>query len=70
MYRVKEINGKFIPQVGNWFVGYKSIDRYTSYTWSCPENAIYCEFDTLKEALDRIEKHRPKHHKAKYRKVK
>ena len=31
MYRVKEANGKFIPQVGNWFKGYGSIDKQNSY---------------------------------------
>ena len=65
MYRVKEVNGKFIPQVGNWFWGYKSIDKFNSSTWLSPENSQYCEWNTLEEALDRIKKHKPKYHKVK-----
>lgn len=70
MYRVKEVNRKFIPQVGNWFYGYRSIDRLISYEWRSPENVIHCELDTLQEALDRIETYRSKYHKPKYHKVK
>ena len=65
MYRVKEANGKFIPQVGNWFKGYGSIDKQNSYIQCSPENEIYCGFDTLEEALERIRKHKPKYHKSK-----
>lgn len=63
MYRVKEINGKFIPQVGNWLNGYKSIDKNSRHLWR--EYDQYCEFDSLQEALDRIEKYKPKYHKVK-----
>lgn len=65
MYRVKEVNGKFIPQVGNWFNGYESIDRETSYLWTLSEHEVYCEWDTFEEALERIKKHKPKYHKVK-----
>ena len=64
MYRVKEVNGKFIPQVGNWFSGYRSIDRKSSYIWT-DNYEVYCELDTLQEALDRIEKYKIKYHKVK-----
>jgi hypothetical protein len=64
MYRVKEVEGKFIPQVGNWFSGYRSIDRRTQYIWGEGYDA-YCEFSTLEEALDRIKRHKPKYHKVK-----
>lgn len=65
MYRVKEVNGKFIPQVGNWFSGYESIDRKMSFTWILSEHEIHCQFDTLEEALDRIKRYKPKYHKVK-----
>ena len=65
MYRVKEVNGKFIPQVGNWFFGYKSIDKFNYSTWWSSENFQYCEWNTLEEALDRIKKYKPKYHKVK-----
>ena len=65
MYRVKEVNGKFVPQVGNWFWGYKSIDKFNSSTWGAPENSQYCEWNTLEEALDRIKRYKPKYHKVK-----
>ena len=58
MYRVKEVNGKFVPQVGNWFSGYRSIDRDSQMLWR--EYDQYCELDTLQEALDRIEKYKIK----------
>lgn len=63
MYRVKEVEGKFIPQVGNWFNGYKSMDRVNNNLWSHTD--IYSQFDTLQEALDRIKRHKPKYHKVK-----
>ena len=63
MYRVKEVNGKFVPQVGNWFSGYKSIDRVSNNLWTDYDQ--HCEFSTLKEALDRIKRHKPKYHKVK-----
>lgn len=70
MYRVKEVNGKFVPQVGNWLFGYRSIDKVESSTWGAPENAKYCQWNTLEEALDRIRTYRPKYHKVNYHKVK
>ena len=65
MYRVKEVDGKFIPQVGNWFKGYKSIDRETSYLWYLSDFTKYCEWDTLEEALNRIKRYKAKYHKVK-----
>lgn len=65
MYRIKEVDGMFIPQVGNWFFGYKSIDKLDCSIWSAPENAKYCGWNTLEEALDRIKKYKPKYHKVK-----
>jgi hypothetical protein len=64
MYRVKEVEGKFIPQVGNWFNGYRPIDRKKDFLWTDGYNE-YCEFNTLEEALERIKRHKPKYHKVK-----
>lgn len=71
MYRVKEIDGKFIPQVGNWFNGYLSIDRKSMYLWNDREDFNeYCKWDTLQEALDRVKRYRPSYHKVTYHKIK
>jgi hypothetical protein len=67
-YRVKEVDGKFIPQV--WFFGWDGIDRSRDYLWHTDENHLeYCWWDTLEQARKRIQKYRNVDKQVKYHKA-
>ena len=65
-YRIKEVNGKFIPQVKIWttiFYSWEAIDNKFR-TWLSPENQYTnCALNTLEEAKERIKNYKPKYHK-------
>ena len=68
-YRVKEVEGKFIPQV--WFFGWGGIDRDSEYIWYQDKNQYtWCGYSTLEQARERIREYRGygetecKYHKA------
>ena len=67
-YRVKEVDGKFIPQV--WFFGWDGIDRSSDYLWYVHEYHLeYCAWDTLEQARKRIQKYRNVDKQVKYHKA-
>ena len=62
-YRVKEVNGKFIPQKLTFF-GWQGIDLDGLYLWIDSNHQWqYCQCDTLEQAKDIITKFKPKYHK-------
>lgn len=67
IYRIKEVNGKFIPQLVKWsFIipFWEAIDKKHGF-WFTPEYQYkYCALDTLEEAKELIKNHKPKYHKA------
>lgn len=66
-YRVREVNGKFIPQVRIWnviFPSWEGIDGRDFDTWvSLDYQYKYCAKSTLEEAKQVIENYKPKYHK-------
>lgn len=66
-YRVKEVDGKFIPQV--WFFGWYGIDRHSNYLWTTDEFQLdYCWYSTLEQARKRIQSYRKPNQNVKYHK--
>lgn len=64
-YRIKEVEGKFIPQKLIEVV-WKGIDRQIDHTWYTPDNQIkWCAVDSLQEAKDIITKYKEKRKKPK-----
>jgi len=62
-YRVKEVNGKFIPQKLTVF-GWSGIDLNGMYLWNDEDHQWqYCQWDTLEQAKEVIAKYKPKYHK-------
>ncbi len=67
-YRIKEVQGKFIPQV--WRFGWESIDRKHRYIWYSEDHQLlWCAWDTLEQARERIKKYREYKKDVKYHKV-
>jgi hypothetical protein len=67
-YRIKEVQGKFLPQV--WCFGWESIDRRSNYIWYSEENQLtWCAWGTLEQARERINKYRGYKKDVKYHKV-
>ena len=67
-YRIKEVDGKFIPQV--WSFGWGGIDRIDDYLWHRDEFQLdYCWYSTLEQARKRIQKYRNKDKQVKYHKA-
>jgi hypothetical protein len=66
-YRVKEVDGKFIPQ--EWFFGWYGIDRSSDYLWANNDYQIeYCGYRTLEQARKRIQSYRKPKQNVKYHK--
>ncbi len=67
-YRIKEVQGKFIPQV--WCFGWESIGKSDSYLWYSEENQLrYCGWDTLEQARKRVQEYRGYSNGVKYHKA-
>ncbi len=61
MYRVKEVEGIFIPQQGNFFIGWKGIDRDENHLWFGERQQMtYCTFNYLESARERIKNYKLK----------
>jgi hypothetical protein len=72
-YRVKEINGKFIPQFKSDIFFWDGIDKELNYLWFTKEYQLrYCSFDNLADAQRHILKYKYKieNDKIKYYKIK
>ncbi len=64
-YRIKEVEGKFIPQKLIEFM-WGGIDRQSDYTWYNQHYQIeYCAVGSLQEAKNIIAKYKEKRKKAK-----
>ena len=64
-YRIKEVEGKFIPQKLIEFA-WHGINRRSDDTWYHPDNQMkYCAVDSLQEAKDVIAKYKESKQKAK-----
>jgi hypothetical protein len=64
-YRIKEVEGKFIPQKLAEFA-WQGISRRADYTWYYLKNQIeFCAVDSLQEAKDIIAKYKEKRKKPK-----
>jgi hypothetical protein len=67
-YRIKEVEGKFIPQ--RWCFGWEGIDRTSRYLWNSDENQYeWCAWKTLEQARTRIQEYRGYKDGIKYHKV-
>ena len=65
-YRIKEVNGKFIPQVRVWttiFYSWEGIDNNFGTCFTSEYQYKYCALNTLEEAKERIKNYNPKYHK-------
>lgn len=61
-YRVKEVNGKFIPQKLTVF-GWSGIDLISMILWNDTDHQWqYCQCDTLEQAKEVITRYKPKYH--------
>jgi len=57
-YRVKEVNGRFIPQRRTG-IGWEGIDRNIIYLWYHPNiQEERCSFCNLQDAKERLEKYK------------
>lgn len=64
-YRIKEVEGKFIPQKLIEFM-WEGIGRQSDCTWFIQHNQIkWCAVDSLQEAKDVIAKYKEKRKKPK-----
>jgi hypothetical protein len=67
-YRIKEVEGKFIPQ--RWCFGWEGIDRTSRYLWFSDENQYeWSAWKTLEQARARVQEYRGYKDGIKYHKV-
>ena len=70
MYRVKEVDGKFIAQKLIWFY-WQGISKLSSFKWLDNFSQIeYCSYDSLLEARQRIRQCKGIEENVKYHKAK
>ena len=59
MYRVKEVDGLFIPQKYEFLIGWEGVPREGWYLWESNFRQIqHCSFQTLEEARERIKNYK------------
>lgn len=67
-YRIKEVDGKFIPQV--WSFGWEGISRDEEITWYTDDCQLeFCGWNTLEQARERVQRYRSINKQVRYHKV-